>query len=198
MPLRAILGPTGQYSGFDTDASAIAWCQKHIGTHDRRFEFSHFDLHNTYYNPGGQIDPAAWRWPYPEASFDVACLVSVFTHLLPESLVRYVAELWRVLAPGGKFYATLFLVQSDSETRPMPNDIQLKRAGPSVWTAATSAPEGAVAYTEEFISDAMRSAGFFVIMARGYHDIACGEKASRAATRQPPTWREALEAVSYL
>ena len=39
--------------------------------------------------------------PAPDASFDMTCAFSVFTHLLHEETFSYLAELRRVLKPGG-------------------------------------------------------------------------------------------------
>jgi ubiquinone/menaquinone biosynthesis C-methylase UbiE len=40
--------------------------------------------------------------PQPDGCADFVCFFSVFTHLLPEDIYRYLAEAKRVLRPGGK------------------------------------------------------------------------------------------------
>jgi SAM-dependent methyltransferase len=46
------------------------------------------------------------RLPYPDASFDHAVCVSVIEHLAGEADTVAMAEIWRVLRPGGEFHLT--------------------------------------------------------------------------------------------
>jgi SAM-dependent methyltransferase len=63
-----------------------------------------------------------------DQSFDVALAQSVFTHLPFNTIVRCVAEVDRVLRPGGRFYATFFKNPGPrlrTETIPIRTDIAI-------------------------------------------------------------------------
>ena len=115
VPLARYLSPRGRYEGYDVDAEAIRWCRDHIGAAHRNFRFTAADVHSARYNPGGSASPAAIRLPYEDGAFDVAFLASVFTHLLPDAVARYLHELKRVLKPGGRCVASYFLLNEESE-----------------------------------------------------------------------------------
>lgn len=74
--------------GADIDAEAIAWCRRHL--------------------PEGHFEPVASEppLPYPDQSFDVATACSVFTHLSRRHQDRWLAELARIIRPGGLLLAT--------------------------------------------------------------------------------------------
>ena len=44
--------------------------------------------------------------PFADKTFDVVTMLAVFEHILPESLERLVAEIHRVLKPGGQYVLT--------------------------------------------------------------------------------------------
>ncbi len=106
--LTTYLGPQGRYEGFDPVALGVRWCQRHISSRFPNFHFQHVPLANDLYTRQGQA-ATRFRFPYPDAAFDFAIVNSVFTHMLPEEVARYLAELARVMRPGGKVYATFFL-----------------------------------------------------------------------------------------
>ncbi len=84
--LAAADGP--EYSGCDIDADAIAWAQAHL--------------------PGGTfsvLDPMPPA-PYADGHFDLITSFSVFTHLTRQVQHAWLAEMRRLLAPGGLFLAT--------------------------------------------------------------------------------------------
>ncbi len=74
-------------TGFDYNADAIDWCSEHI----KNATFFHNDL----------MPPL----PAAAASFDSVYAFSVFTHLSPEAHDAWIADIARVLAPGGVFFA---------------------------------------------------------------------------------------------
>ncbi len=83
---RNIQGP--QWRGADYNAEMIRWCQHNLS-------FAQFAI-----NP---LDPPL---PYPAATFDFVYALSVFTHM-PEALQHaWMAELGRVLKPGGYLLIT--------------------------------------------------------------------------------------------
>lgn len=114
--LAGYLGPEGRYEGFDVVKEGVHWCRRHITTKYPRFQFTHVDLVNDLYNlQGGTAQ--AFRFPYPDGSFDVVFLFSVFTHMAKEEVQHYLREINRVLKPGGRCLGTYFLYTPELEER---------------------------------------------------------------------------------
>ena len=148
--LASELAPPGSYDGFDVVAAGIEWCRERYGRPGVTrvpFRFTHADLHHPLYNPGGTGSAETYRFPYPDSSFDLVIATSVFTHLLEDAAAHYVAELARVLAPGGRALTTWLLID--------PSDPPV--AGAASWSFADlgdgaarvadpADPEAAVAY----------------------------------------------------
>jgi SAM-dependent methyltransferase len=99
---------TGGYEGFDIVPSGIEWCQKNITPRYPNFRFALADIRNQEYNRYGLVSASEYRFPYDDAHFDFAFLTSVFTHMRPLDVSRYLAELGRVLAPGGELSRDIF------------------------------------------------------------------------------------------
>jgi SAM-dependent methyltransferase len=85
------LGAGQQLIGFDIDGPAVDWSNRHIGPYYRTCEL----------NPPLRLDGA---------STDVAFAYSVFTHLSERSFHDWLAEMRRILVPGG---TVLFTILSD-------------------------------------------------------------------------------------
>ncbi|MCU1350645.1 MAG: putative methyltransferase, partial [Acidobacteria bacterium] len=122
------------------------------------FRFHLAAVRNPEYNPRG-VPAAEYRFPLDDASFDLAFATSLYTHLELEELRRYVAETRRVLAPGGTFFATFFLL----------NDVSLANMGATydfpLGDALVRRMRGAsaaagVAFDERLVIDTLREAGF--------------------------------------
>lgn len=100
------------YDGFDRNPRLIEWAERVIAASDSRFRFSLVKVTSPYDTLDGfhgEISAREVTFPYPDASFDVALLSSVFTHMPPDDARRYLAELARVLRPEGRVLATWFL-----------------------------------------------------------------------------------------
>lgn len=110
VPLTQYLSDSGSYVGVDVGQGGIAWCGRAITPAYPRFRFAHLDVAHPIYNPDGQHEAGEVQLPFPEGSFDVIILVSVLTHLGTPALTRYASEISRLLAPGGRCFATAFLV----------------------------------------------------------------------------------------
>ncbi len=151
------LGPQGSYDGFDVAHDGIAWCRQHYGGTAAPFRFIHVDLHHPVYNPDGRGDPETFRFPFDDASFDLAIAISLFTHLLDSQAEHYVAEAARVLAPGGRLFATWFAL--DEERPPVPGEamtsFQPLGAGSAALVADPAQPEQAVGYPLSWIGDCL-------------------------------------------
>lgn len=108
-PFTAFLDPAvGRYEGFDVDLAGVEWCRRHYAGLPH-FRFQHANIRNAFYNPGGDVDAEAYTFPYEAGSFDLVFATSVFTHLSIGATRRYLGEIARVLAPGGRAVLTLFL-----------------------------------------------------------------------------------------
>lgn len=108
--LTEYLSSAGRYDGFDIVPAEIAWCQQHITPRFPQFRFHVADVRNDAYHPDGATPASEYRFPFPDGSFDVGIVASVFTHLLTPDLDNYIRELARVLAPGGHAVASFYLL----------------------------------------------------------------------------------------
>ncbi|HEY8293117.1 MAG TPA: class I SAM-dependent methyltransferase, partial [Thermomicrobiales bacterium] len=102
--------------GFDVIPELVAWCQQEITPRYPQFRFQVADVYNGEYHPPGAAAAARYRFPYADASFDFVLLVSVFTHMLPDDVYHYLAEIARVLKPGGTVYASYYLLDDESRS----------------------------------------------------------------------------------
>jgi SAM-dependent methyltransferase len=110
VPLTQYLSAEGSYDGVDVVAESIGWCSERITAAYPRARFHRLDAAHAIYNPSGQHDLSATRLPFPDASFDFICMVSLLTHLDADGLAHYAGEAARLLAPGGRCFATAFLL----------------------------------------------------------------------------------------
>lgn len=150
-PLSAYLGAGGAYAGFDVDAAAIAWCHERYGELPN-FAFAHADLRNRRYNPHGAADPLAFRFPYEDRAFDVVVMASLLTHLVAGEARHYLAEAARVLAPGGRLLASVFVHADGGAIAFGAPDGGMALADPAM-------PEEAVAYERAWLEEALDAAG---------------------------------------
>lgn len=108
-----MLGPDSPYLGGDVDARAIGWCRAHLARANPNASFFHIDAYNSIYNPGSRRPARDYRFPLADASVDRIALSSVFTHMLPPDVDRYLDEMARLLRPGGLAYAGVFLISPE-------------------------------------------------------------------------------------
>lgn len=147
------LRPPGSYDGLDVVAQAITWCRERYRRTPVPFRFADADIHNSVYNPGGSGSGARYRFPYADASFDLVVATSVFTHLLADAADQYLAETARVLAPGGRLFATWLLLAPDRATGDFTHAVGPARvADPGV-------PEAAVAYETAWLRERLGAHG---------------------------------------
>lgn len=172
------LGPQGRYEGLDIVPSGIEWCRTQITPRHSNFRFTLADVHNGEYNPGGRVDPAAYRLPYADASFDLVVLTSVFTHMLPDETEHYLEEIARVLKPGGRCFATYSLLNDESR-RLMAGgaaDTRFDHAMGPCAVVDAKVPELAVGYDEGYVRDACERVGL------APEDVLYGSWSGRAPT----------------
>jgi SAM-dependent methyltransferase len=145
----------GTYDGIDVAAADLRWCRRHIGRRHPSFRFHHADVYHREYNPGGGLAAVDYRFPFPEGSFDVVLASSLFSHLLAAEAGHYLAEISRVLAPGGTSFLTFFLLNDESRGLIDAGACGLVFRIPAggAWVHDEKNPEAAVAYDESFIRE---------------------------------------------
>ena len=164
IPMSAYLSERGGYDGFDVVSADIRWCRKKLGRRHPNFRFVHADVRNGRYNPAGRIRPEEYVFPFREGTFDFVVATSLFTHLLEGAARRYLDEIARVLAPGGRSLVTCFLLDDASR-----GAIAGGRADFTFHVAAGEArlhdaaePEAAVAYERTWVERRHLEAGLEV------------------------------------
>ena len=166
IPLTQYLdGSRGRYEGFDVMKSHVNFCSARITPSYPNFHFTHSDVQNRRYNPGGKIPGGSYRFPYEAGTFDFAFATSVFTHLLPEAASRYLQETARVLRPGGRFLATFFIIDEEARAALAAGRSSIlfpHRWAPSCEVADRTNPEAAVAYEPGFIRKLFADAGLAI------------------------------------
>jgi SAM-dependent methyltransferase len=163
-PLTGYLSGEGSYDGFDVNREGIGWCRRHYGRFGN-FRFQVADLYNRRYNPHGAHAAAEYRFPYDDARFDIALATSVLTHLLEQDADHYLAELARVLKPGGRALTTWFLLDEESRRFIADGRSGLAFLDPEEQVAVLSEdmPEEAVAYDEGWVYDHVSRHGLSIV-----------------------------------
>ena len=163
------LKPPGKYEGLDILASQIEFARKHIHARYSHFNFTYADIHNSLYNPNGQVKPASYRFPYDDATIDIIYAASLFTHLLPSSLVNYFRESRRVLKMGGRGLFSFFLLDHYNGRgttvaplyefeHPVPHLTDGESTAAAVYSP--DCPEQVIAYRQAFLERVANEAGF--------------------------------------
>ena len=161
VPMTAYLTGGGAYEGFDIAIPEIQWCKRNISSRFPNFRFQRVDIRNKSYNPYGRDVAATFRFPYADATFDFVFLTSVFTHLLPEEVENYLAEIARVLKPGGRCFGTWFLLNTESEAmiRDGKSTLDFRFSLGDCLTTNAEIPEQAIAFRQTHVADLHRRHG---------------------------------------
>ena len=191
LPLTGYLSPRGRYEGIEIVRAGVEWCQARITPRYPQFHFQQIDVYNRYYNPAGSQPASRYRFPFDDATFDVAVLGSVFTHLQPEDVENYLAQVARVLRPGGRCLITFFLLNQESlrliETGR--STLDLRHGAGICRVVDPQVPERTIGYDERYVEDLYASCGLAIRRpirygswcGRGdflsYQDIVVAEKA---------------------
>lgn len=161
--LTRYLDASGSYDGLDIVESGIKWCNETISSRYSRFRFELADIFNSEYHPQGRMRAAEYRFPYSDESFDLAVLISVFTHMLPADMEHYVSEIARVLKQGGRCFATYFLLNAESERLMMAGKgaIKFKHNFGAYRVVNAKVPELSVGYEEPYVQETYAKFGLF-------------------------------------
>jgi len=160
-PLTTFL-TSGSYEGLDIVPEGIRWCDKHISPAHANFHFQLADVHNLMYNPRGRFQAAEYRFPFADSDFDFSFLTSVFTHMRKVEVEHYLAEVARVLRPGGRCLVTFFLLNGESRRLIEEGRSSLGFRYPleGCWTDDANVPERAIAFDAERLAALYCELGF--------------------------------------
>lgn len=101
----------GAYLGLDILPGPIEWCRQELAPRSGgRFSFRQIDVANERYRPEGATPGEQAELGVEPGGFDVVALISVFTHLDPPSVERYLHQIAAALAPGGRAFISAFLL----------------------------------------------------------------------------------------
>ncbi|WP_162146130.1 class I SAM-dependent methyltransferase [Inquilinus limosus] len=160
IPLLSYLDDRARYVGLDIDPDQVRWCSRNITPRNFRFSFIHIDVFNKFYNHSGAIPASKLVLPFPDNSFDVVSLWSVFTHMYPDDVAHYLAEIGRVLRPGGRLVASYFLMNDDTKAGLKNGTInRIMYPGDRYWTTNPNMPEDMIALDEAWLRGAYADAG---------------------------------------
>ncbi len=165
VPLTSYLSPRARYAGLDVNRRGVDWCRGRISSRFPNFEFHHIDVYNRRYNPGGTGRGADYRFPFPDRSFDFVVLASVFTHMKPAGVRRYLEETARVLRRSGRCLISFFLLDAESEAGIAAPESAFRFGHRHSDHAIEDPerPEDAVAYNLDFVRRAYAGAGLEVV-----------------------------------
>ncbi len=167
-PLKHFLAPGGRYTGLDVVAENVTWCQQHLGNTAQGFDFIHLDVAHPLYNPAGKIAPEDTFLPFTDNHFDCVMMVSVFTHLAVDMTAQYMAEVRRVLRPGGRLFATFFLINPESRVaadKDYRYPFDLRSSGP-IYTPPDDHVYGAAAVEEDWLTKLACEVNGFTLVKR--------------------------------
>ena len=155
---------TNRYEGLDVMPDAIEWCRQAYSWFPN-FNFQVADLYSTHYNPAGRLRSEDYTFPFKDGTFDLVFLSSVFTHMLPPGVVRYLSEIHRVLKLGGRCVATYFLLNAEALywIGKKKNVISAPHQwGKGCFVADLSTPETTVVHEESSIREMYVSCGMSI------------------------------------
>jgi len=155
----------GNYTGMDIEKIALDAGKNNKRLAGKGFKFDFLDVRNDTYNPNGKFPATEYAFPYPDSSFDVIFLSSVFTHMLTDEVRNYAKEFRRILKPHGRVWTTAYLLD-----RPMTH-LQFPYQAQDHWYANERIPGIAVAYKSAFLKDAFAQAGFAVLVGPLWGDV---------------------------
>lgn len=165
MPLTKYLSNIGSYDGFDNARNVVVWCRRNISSRRSNFRFHLADVVSSTVPDANGIDAAEFKFPFSDASFDLAYAGSLFTHLLPNAAENYLAETARTLRPGGRLVATFNLYNSASILSVTPRRLN------QIWPVdhdyyrlkEENSPESNVSYDETWVRNAVQRAGLKIL-----------------------------------
>jgi SAM-dependent methyltransferase len=160
LPLTEYLDEEGSYHGLEIVKLGVKWCNRVIARDRPNWSFTWADVYNGLYNPEGATPPREYRFPFDDDVFDLVVLGSVFTHMLPADVERYLNEIARVTRPGGRTLISYFLVNDESRRLMDAGSSTITfRQNDGYWAAGGDVAEAATAYHEDRVIAAHSAVG---------------------------------------
>jgi SAM-dependent methyltransferase len=160
LQLREFFAEKGGYTGVDIHGASISWCRRHLTPKDPKLRFKKLDVRNDQYNREGRQSATDYVFPFPNRSFDIILVKSVFTHMRPEEVDNYLKEIGRLLVDHGHCLMTFFLLTPQREeliSRGMSPTFAHDRG---VWRYDDERlPERAIAYDEGYVRSVLSKHG---------------------------------------
>ncbi len=161
-PLVFYLDQKGKYDGFDIVKDGVSWCKKHYAAYEN-FSFTHVSLDNDLYHLGSGHDATSFNFPYRDNDYDLVVLISVFTHMQSAEVQQYLHEIQRVLKPGGRCFATFFLLTpSSDEQRQQPAIPFHKHDNEGVYLHDRRVKNANVGYSYELVEKMAKTASLSI------------------------------------
>ena len=158
--LAARIGGTGGYLGVDVHRPSLAWCRRRWAD-DARVDFADAGMRSPY-GRGDGAPADRLRLPVADGGADFVLAKSLFTHLLADEARAYLAEVRRVLAPGGAALLTLFLFDGDRFAATPPPAFPHPEPGAPVRWRRAAHPHAAVAFERGWFLARLAAAGLAV------------------------------------
>jgi SAM-dependent methyltransferase len=172
----------GEYHGFDAVKLGVDWCNDKISSKYKNFHFRYVDLFNDLYKNKG-IDATTYQFPYPQNYFNVACAISVFTHMLPDEVINYLKETNDVLADDGFFIATFFILDDESIKLMNKNDgFKFQYTYGNYALIDKKVKSANVAFDKKYLFAIIEKAGF--VLEKSFNGYWCGREKSTSVDFQ--------------
>ena len=159
--VRHLDADEGRYEGFDVDRDAVGWCRRAYSRRHPNARFLRADLFHPRFHPGGAHSAVEYRFPYDDGAFDLVVATGIHPHMLEAETAHYLAEYARVLAPGGRLFATFFVLDDASRARMAAGEATLQFLDPEGHIAVLSEdlPEEGVAYDAAWLAAELAAGG---------------------------------------
>jgi SAM-dependent methyltransferase len=161
LPLLEYLDSSALYVGMEIDRRGVDWLLRNVTTQNPRFVFLQLDIFNRFYNPTGALIPGKLVLPFPDASFDMVVLWSVFTHMYPADIAHYLKEIARVLKPGAILASSFYLYNEAilDRMKRSQTGINFSHELQDCRTTNPNIPEDAMAISDRWLSEVQQQAG---------------------------------------
>jgi SAM-dependent methyltransferase len=160
----------GEYIGIDLDRERIKWLSDNFTKADPRFRFNLDDVHNGRYNPSGKKQTSDYAGFLGNDSPSLVVLLSVFTHMYDNDIRSHLAQIVKVMNRDTVLFFTCFLF--DGIATQGIRDGKARHKFPFSLSEychydQKNDPLATIAYSEAFVSDAIREARLTATIRRG-------------------------------
>lgn len=163
IPFTKFLNKEGNYQGFDVVAQGVDWCAENITSKYPNFQFKHTPLKNDLYNLNTNEEAKNFIFPYENKSFDFAFLTSVFTHMMPDDVLHYLGEIYRVLDTNKICLATFFILDETSRKLMSSSSMNFSVTRDNYALVDEKVKEANVAFDKAYIFEQFEAKGFEIV-----------------------------------